>query len=256
MELTLATLLLLLPLGWLAGLLAGLLGIGGGLLFSPLLLALGLAPHQALATSTLAIVPTTLGGAWVHLRSGQLPLRSSLAIVLGAVAAALVCSHWGRGWASHGLLALQAAMYGLLAVVIGPGGPAGVPWRETPARLAAVAAVGLVAGAAAGLLGVGGGLLVVPLLARLLQLPVHLAIRLSTVAVLASSTAAAPVFLGDGRGLWPVALLLGGMAAAGARWSAARLSHVSAHQLVALLRGLVLLLALDSLRRAVAQALA
>jgi uncharacterized membrane protein YfcA len=106
------------------------------------------------------------------------------------------------------------------------------------------------------LLGVGGGLLVVPLLARLLQLPVHLAIRLSTVAVLASSTAAAPVFLGDGRGLWPVALLLGGMAAAGARWSAARLSRVSAHQLVALLRGLVLLLALDSLRRAVAQALA
>ena len=66
-------LLILLPLGILAGLLAGLLGIGGGLVFSPLLLWLGLSPHQALATSTLAIVPTTAGGSWAHLRRGLLP---------------------------------------------------------------------------------------------------------------------------------------------------------------------------------------
>ncbi|MDP5122415.1 MAG: TSUP family transporter, partial [Cyanobium sp. MAG_04] len=51
-----------LPLGLLAGLLSGVLGIGGGLVFSPLLLLAGLDPHQALATSALAIVPTTLGG--------------------------------------------------------------------------------------------------------------------------------------------------------------------------------------------------
>ena len=44
-------LLPLIPMGIIAGLLAGLLGIGGGLVFSPLLLGLGLAPHQALATS-------------------------------------------------------------------------------------------------------------------------------------------------------------------------------------------------------------
>ena len=55
-------LLPLIPLGIIAGLLAGLLGIGGGLVFSPLLLGLGLAPHQALATSTLAILPTTFAG--------------------------------------------------------------------------------------------------------------------------------------------------------------------------------------------------
>ncbi|MBM5798469.1 MAG: sulfite exporter TauE/SafE family protein, partial [Cyanobacteria bacterium K_Offshore_0m_m2_072] len=66
MELTLWSLLPLVPLGLLAGLLSGLLGIGGGLIFSPLLLLLGLDPHQALATSSLAIVPTTLGGTWSH----------------------------------------------------------------------------------------------------------------------------------------------------------------------------------------------
>ena len=103
MTLTLWSLLPLLPLGLLAGLLSGLLGIGGGLLFAPLLLALGLAPHQALATSTLAIVPTTLGGTWAHLRSGQLPWRAGLAIALGAAAAALLCSQWGRLWAGHRL---------------------------------------------------------------------------------------------------------------------------------------------------------
>lgn len=58
----LSDLLVLVPLGVVAGLLSGLLGIGGGLVFSPMLLMVGLAPHQALATSTLAIVPTTLGG--------------------------------------------------------------------------------------------------------------------------------------------------------------------------------------------------
>ena len=69
-------LLPLLPLGILAGLLSGLLGIGGGLIFAPLLLAMGLSPHQALATSTLAIVPTTLAGSWTHLRTGAIPARA------------------------------------------------------------------------------------------------------------------------------------------------------------------------------------
>ena len=54
-----------LPLGLLAGLLSGVLGIGGGLVFSPLLLLAGLDPHQALATSTLAIVPRVVGWRWL-----------------------------------------------------------------------------------------------------------------------------------------------------------------------------------------------
>ena len=43
--------LLVVPLGLLAGGLAGLLGIGGGLIFAPLLLWMGLTPHQALASN-------------------------------------------------------------------------------------------------------------------------------------------------------------------------------------------------------------
>ena len=85
-------LLPLLPLGILAGLLSGLLGIGGGLIFSPLLLWIGLSPHQALATSTLAILPTTMGGSWAHLRSGQVPTPALGSICGGAIAGSLVFS--------------------------------------------------------------------------------------------------------------------------------------------------------------------
>ena len=113
-------LLPLLPLGILAGLLSGLLGIGGGLIFSPLLLALGLAPHQALATSTLAIVPTTLAGSWAHLRSGQVPRPAIAAIGLSAATGALLFSHAGTLLTGWHLLALQSLMYAVLAFVVGP----------------------------------------------------------------------------------------------------------------------------------------
>lgn len=62
-------------LGVLTGLLSGLLGIGGGLIFSPLLLLLGFDAHHALATSTQAIVPTTFGASWANLRSGTMAWR-------------------------------------------------------------------------------------------------------------------------------------------------------------------------------------
>ena len=68
---------ILIGLGLLAGGLAGLLGIGGGLIFAPLLLWLDLPAHQALATSSFAIVPTALAGTIIHLRGGRIPPATS-----------------------------------------------------------------------------------------------------------------------------------------------------------------------------------
>jgi hypothetical protein len=84
---------------------------------------------------------------------------------------------------------------------------------------------------------------------------VHQAIRLSTVAVLASALAASGTFVADGRAQLAIGLLLGSTAALGARWSAARLQTVPEAWLVLLLRGLTLLVACDSARRAVLAAL-
>lgn len=245
-------LLPLLPLGLLAGLLSGLLGIGGGLIFSPLLLLVGLEPHQALATSTLAIVPTTAGGTWSHLRRRRLPLGPSLVIALTAATSGALFSHRGQGLSAPLLLALQALMYLVLVFTIAPRTAGESDPTSDQVSRPGLALVGSVAGLATGLLGVGGGLVMVPLMVRCLSVPIQLAIRLSTLAVLASASVASCQFLVDGRGQWGVALVLGATAALGARWSASRLDRVPERWLVTLLRGLSLLLALDSGRRALA----
>jgi uncharacterized membrane protein YfcA len=76
-------------IGVLAGLAAGLLGIGGGALFVPaLVLVLDLPPLDAQATSLLAIVPVALVGAARQHRYGNLRLRDGLLVGGLAVPAA------------------------------------------------------------------------------------------------------------------------------------------------------------------------
>jgi hypothetical protein len=72
-------------IGALAGVVAGLLGVGGGVLFVPALtFFLGLDQVDAEATSLLAIMPMALVGAWRQQRYGNVRVREGL--VLGALA--------------------------------------------------------------------------------------------------------------------------------------------------------------------------
>jgi uncharacterized membrane protein YfcA len=75
-------------LGLVAGVLAGLFGVGGGILFVPTLVALGLDHHDATGTSLLAIVPTVLVGTWRQARYGNVRWRGALVIGVAAAAAA------------------------------------------------------------------------------------------------------------------------------------------------------------------------
>jgi uncharacterized membrane protein YfcA len=69
----------LLGLGAAAGLLAGLFGVGGGILFVPaLVLAADLAQLDATATSLAAMVPVTAAGAWRQTRYGNVRWRVAL----------------------------------------------------------------------------------------------------------------------------------------------------------------------------------
>jgi uncharacterized protein len=72
-------------LGYVAGVLAGLFGVGGGLLFVPTLVALGLGQLEAEATSLLAILPTVAAGAWRQQRYGNVRWRAALAVGLGSI---------------------------------------------------------------------------------------------------------------------------------------------------------------------------
>ena len=74
-------------IGLLAGLLAGLFGVGGGILFVPaLVLVLGLTQVHAEATSLLAIIPTVLAGALRQHRYGNVRWRA--ASIVGVVSVA------------------------------------------------------------------------------------------------------------------------------------------------------------------------
>jgi hypothetical protein len=74
--------------GLLAGVLAGMFGVGGGILFVPALVALGLEQHQATGTSLLAILPAVAAGTWRNARSGTVAWRSAGVIGLAAALAA------------------------------------------------------------------------------------------------------------------------------------------------------------------------
>jgi uncharacterized membrane protein YfcA len=100
------------------------------------------------------------------------------------------------------------------------------------------------------MLGLGGGLVMVPLMSGPLSVPIHQAVRLSTVAVLCSASAASLQFVHEGRGIPLMGLLLGGVAALAAQWTASRLDRFDPVVLVRCLRGLAIVLAIDSCRRA------
>ena len=80
------TIALALVLGLGAGVLSGLFGVGGGLLFVPTLLGLGLGQLEAEATSLLAILPTAAVGAWRQHRYGNLRVRSAALLGIASVA--------------------------------------------------------------------------------------------------------------------------------------------------------------------------
>jgi uncharacterized membrane protein YfcA len=82
------TYVLAVALGLVAGVFAGMFGVGGGILFVPTLVALGLSQHDATGTSLLAIIPTALVGTWRQARYGNVRWRGALVIGIAAAAAA------------------------------------------------------------------------------------------------------------------------------------------------------------------------
>jgi uncharacterized membrane protein YfcA len=79
----------LIAIGVAAGIVAGLLGVGGGVLFVPgLVIVAGLGQHQAEATSLLAIIPVAIVGTWRQDRYGNVRRRDALLLGLLSVAGA------------------------------------------------------------------------------------------------------------------------------------------------------------------------
>lgn len=80
-----STVVLAVLLGLGAGVLAGLFGVGGGILFVPTLLLLGLGQVEAGATSLLAIVPTAAVAAFRQRGRGTMDVRAALAVGISSI---------------------------------------------------------------------------------------------------------------------------------------------------------------------------
>jgi uncharacterized membrane protein YfcA len=92
------TVLVAVVLGIAAGILSGLFGVGGGILFVPTLLALGFSQLDAEATSLLAILPTAAAGLWRQHRYGNARPRASLVLGVASLPAVAV-----GAWAAESL---------------------------------------------------------------------------------------------------------------------------------------------------------
>lgn len=156
----------LIAIGLGAGFLSGMFGVGGGIVIVPALVALARMPRKlASGTSLVAIIPTATVGVASYALQGNVDVLVALVLAAGSVIGAQV-----GAWLLH-RLPVAAVRWAFIAflVVVGVQLFLTTPVRSatfepTPWSLVGLVALGLVTGVLSGLLGVGGGLVVVPAL--------------------------------------------------------------------------------------------
>jgi uncharacterized membrane protein YfcA len=80
------TIAIVIAVGFLGGILAGLFGVGGGIIFVPtMVLGLGLTQLHAEASSLLAILPTAAVGSWRQVRYGNVHPRTAAIVGIGSI---------------------------------------------------------------------------------------------------------------------------------------------------------------------------
>jgi uncharacterized membrane protein YfcA len=106
--------------GLAAGVLAGLFGVGGGILFVPALtLVFGLEQHNAEATSLLAILPTVAVGSWQQRRYGNVRWAAAVALGLAGIGGVVAGGFLAVALPESVLRRLFGALLVLTAVQLG-----------------------------------------------------------------------------------------------------------------------------------------
>ncbi|NIA24556.1 MAG: TSUP family transporter [Gammaproteobacteria bacterium] len=201
-------------IGITAGVVSGLFGIGGGLVFVPgLVLILGFEQHRAHATSSAAVVVTATTGAIRFFDGGAADLRSGGLLACGAILGALVgATLMGKVPSKRlkALFALVAAVAAIRLTLGGLGTSVGVDHIETTlGTMIGIVLLGMATGTLMSMLGLGGGLVYVPILALVFGLEQHIAQGTSLVAIVPTAASAAIVHYRAHRVDLPIALILG-----------------------------------------------
>ena len=162
--------------GVIAGLTSGLFGVGGGIVIVPALVALaGFDQKLATGTSLTAIVPISIAGTIGYAVADEVDWPVAAAVAAGALGGALLGTQLLRriNPATLQLLFAVAMLVTAARMVAESGGDGRTDM--TVAGAAALVLVGLGSGVLAGLLGVGGGILIVPALTIGFAVPLALA---------------------------------------------------------------------------------
>jgi len=183
------------------------MGVGGGILLVPLLVhVMRESQHEAQAVSLAFVIPTAAVAVVPYLAREHLDLRLALllaagalpGVVLGARTAGRMSARWLRR--AFGVAVLATAIRILIAPPVATGMP--TPWPG-PAEVALGAGVGFLAG----LLGIGGGTVLVPLLVLAQRLPQHEAQGLSLALIVPVGLAGVATYAREGN--LPLRLLPG-----------------------------------------------
>jgi len=212
--------LLLIISGGATGLIGAMLGIGGGVFLVPLLtLVLGVPIRTAIAASLISVIATASASSTINLERGLVNMRLGMtlevATTLGGLAGGLIAAAlsqrqlflaFGATLAVMGaVMALRSGRRNVIADASVEPGRLGGRLREGDQtyvyrvkRLPLAMTASLVAGAISGLLGVGGGIIKVPVLNAFCGIPIRVAA--ATSAFMIGVTGAASAFIYFGRG--------------------------------------------------------
>jgi uncharacterized membrane protein YfcA/ABC-type phosphate transport system substrate-binding protein len=209
-----------------SGILAGLLGIGGGIVLVPLLVTCGHTPLQSVATSSLAIAITSISGSIQNWRMGVFDLKRVFYLGLPALFTAQIGVYFAKLMPAYLLLLLLSVLLLINIYLVqlrkhlthvSNTNPTQSQSQLDPllGRLLTGGAAGLLAG----LFGMGGGAIMVPLQMLLLLEPIHIAIQTSLGAIVTTAVSACVGHAAAGNLLWGEGLLLGAGGLFGAQLS-------------------------------------
>jgi uncharacterized membrane protein YfcA len=188
----------LLLLGVVAGMLSGMFGIGGGIVIVPALSVIfGFSLHQAVGTSLAVLVlPVSFFAVLAYYRAGMLQISTAALIAIGLVGGGIV----GAQLALNLPGSVLQRIYGAFLIYVGwrfieprklwaaraghPAPPAPTEASDPVLAWYFMFGVGLLAGVASGLFGIGGGLVIVPALVALLHYDQKRAVGTSLAALL------------------------------------------------------------------------
>ena len=185
-----------LALAALIGLSLGLLGGGGSILTVPVLVyVLGVAAKPAIAMSLPVVGITSLVGAALHWRLGNVRVPTALTFGLLAMVGAFAGAKLAVFLSGAVQLALLAVVMLAAAGSMLRGNRAAAA-ADAPARLALLVPVAIGVGILTGLVGIGGGFLVVPALVLLARVPMRQAVGTSLLVIAMNSASGFAGYLG------------------------------------------------------------